>query len=445
MSNFKKRPSVPKDNDIRQIGDTSFIVGGTLSSSTILPAASGTDETALVLAVSGGLQGQINIKANSSFVNALSGTLQAAVSDLEDFKPADTWYVDGINGSDVNSSFGSFTSPYKTIGAALSGIGNLSLQKIFILAADSAAPIEQLVITQSDLIIQGIGTTSSYAFTVNASLTLSGANRLQLKDLHLHNTVSGVPCIKDIGASGVNNFDNITLTSSFPDQLGYQTLSGTNGGGTNFTNCTLSTVNVEINGASDNTFNFMECLGGRLSLNSGNFVFYRDSRAAGPFIHTGGTLILNNIITLRTASDSAGDSVISTTSIGDGIVSIGSSSTVQQDGIFGAINKTGSCPIAISTTQRDPTGDTITGFRFYPLGSFDISGTHAPTNYTAANEFVPAHFEGIDIELGLRSRRVAIPPNANSIGAIGDYAVDGNYRYDCISTDSWVRMPVSTW
>lgn len=40
--------------------------------------------------------------------------------------------------------------------------------------------------------------------------------------------------------------------------------------------------------------------------------------------------------------------------------------------------------------------------------------------------------------------RVAVPATATDPGSVGEYAVDADYLYHCIATNTWVRVPVST-
>jgi hypothetical protein len=42
-------------------------------------------------------------------------------------------------------------------------------------------------------------------------------------------------------------------------------------------------------------------------------------------------------------------------------------------------------------------------------------------------------------------RKVGVPVSAGSAGSPGDFAVDVNYSYFCIATNTWVRAAVATW
>ena len=426
MSNFKKKSSVPQDTDLRQIGDQSFIMGGIRRTSEVLPTSSGSSDPAL----SGNLQAQIDLKADLSYVDTLSGTLDAAILDIEDFKPANTWYVDGINGVDIGNTFsGSFNHPYKTISAALSGIGNLPLQKIFILNTDPSASTEILTIAQEDLTIEGIGNVYSYGSILKAHLTLNSANRVQLKNLHIRGTISGTPCIADTATSGVHSLDNVTLTHDFSDQLGYQYSGASQPCGVLFSNCNMAEVNCSFdtpaNGEAQITFR--ECINKGITTSSGIFLRYRDAQTAGPFTHLGGGCILQNIQTIQTSNQTAGDAIFSSAGSLNGVLAVSNCSLIQIDGQYGIINKTGDCPYALASLGRDPSLDILgTGFRFYPGGSFDISASYTPVNYTAADQFLPAHLAGIDAALagGASSARVG---NALHVSISGsDISGDGS-------------------
>lgn len=473
MSNYKRKTLVPHDTDVRSIREQVVEVGGILRNAQEVPISgsggavdsvngqmgdvvlvkadlglANVDNTSdLNKPVSLATQAALSSKADLSYISSLSGSLESAISDIEDFKPADTWYVDGINGIDIgNDSFGSFNNPYKTIGAALSGIGSDPLQKIFILAIDSSAQAENITITQSDLIIQGIGGLYSHAYTLNAHITISGATRLQLKDLHINGTTSGVPTIQDLDTSGTHIFDNVTITHDIPSQYGYITNSGgTNARGANFSFCDMSAVKVDIQeNTFDSTYNFINCANNDIEVSPGNFVFYKDSRIAGPFLHTGGVLVIQRVTTVRTATGTSGSPAISS-SADAGVLSISDVSLIQPDASFGHIDKTGACPYAIGRCGRDPTLDILTGFRFFPESSIDISASYTPNNYSTSDEFLPSHLVGIDTALGLKANLVGVPATASSPGNLGDYSVDGSYVYFCIATDTWVRATVGGW
>ena len=45
----------------------------------------------------------------------------------------------------------------------------------------------------------------------------------------------------------------------------------------------------------------------------------------------------------------------------------------------------------------------------------------------------------------LSSKRVSAPASASDPGVAGSYAVDSDYIYVCIATDTWKRASIATW
>jgi hypothetical protein len=41
--------------------------------------------------------------------------------------------------------------------------------------------------------------------------------------------------------------------------------------------------------------------------------------------------------------------------------------------------------------------------------------------------------------------RVAVPETSSSTGTLGQYAVDGDYLYLCVATDTWRRVALNDW
>lgn len=39
----------------------------------------------------------------------------------------------------------------------------------------------------------------------------------------------------------------------------------------------------------------------------------------------------------------------------------------------------------------------------------------------------------------------AVPATAGATGIVGDYFVNATYRYECVATDTWVRVALATW
>lgn len=335
--------------------------------------------------------------------DTLSGTLNSALSDIEDFKPAQTWYVDGLNGDDASTT-ASFERPARSVGRALTLLGDLPNQIIQVMAMSGTIAPEYLTITQSDLSILGIGTLFSYAFTWQAHLTLSGATRFQMKDMHVHGTDSGIPCITDVTTTGNHNFDNVTISHGFNDQLGYYSYNQTGNGGASFYNCDMFDVNTIIDQSNGSyTYNFTDCVNKGVTVHSGNFCFYRESRTAGPFVHSGGGLIIVGVQTVRTEDGNGGSACITSTSDNNGIISMGNLSLIQLNGQYGFINISGGSLFALSQCGRDPSQDILNGFRFFPGGCMDIDGSYTPINYTPdPDNFLPGHLKGIDVAISGR-------------------------------------------
>lgn len=211
MSNFKKKASVPQDTDIRQVGDKSIVLGGTLRTSEIL-VVSGTDNDADLIAVSGALQDQIdNIVVSGGGVTSVNGEVgdvEISTNGLESsFTPAnftapnssidgffegidtrigelgsissagyDAVYHISISGSDLTGD-GSLNSPYSTIQKIKSLLpGNLTSKVAIVFGVGSYPIVDDSLVLNPGIHLVGQGEGLTFLELAGNLILNSGAN-----------------------------------------------------------------------------------------------------------------------------------------------------------------------------------------------------------------------------------------------------------------------------
>lgn len=93
--------------------------------------------------------------------------------------------------------------------------------------------------------------------------------------------------------------------------------------------------------------------------------------------------------------------------------------------------------------------DVATSGDYNDLLNLPTLGTAAAQNISyfalASHTHVISDVTGLQTALDARARKVSPPATATSTGQVNDFATDANYLYICTATDTWQRVPISTW
>lgn len=343
--------------------------------------------------ISSATQSALDLKANISSLGAAAFTND--FNDLDNIPPAlDPARVGraihvSVDGSDAVGD-GSLNAPYATVEFALTQVPN------------------GLNINTSYVIMLGAGTHTTPTCKLKPYVALVGLGYITTR----LNVTSGIVELETSGAPYSSNSRN---------QIHNLQLSGSTGITMNFTGFSnasnvLDVTNCWINGA----VNYI----GR-AFGADYIQFYR-SFIFGAFNVTNGqgeceACALLGGFNHTTSSASAG-------SFGFAIHStrMGGATTIISDN---------SRTLGLQVTATDLTNLSATGA--------GITVTMDAVSFPDHNEITLSGGAVIAKDKAF-ARHTAIPLTASSFGLEGDFSVDANYRYDCIATNTWVRVPVST-
>lgn len=297
-------------------------------------------------------------------INEVKGLAEAAGSDI-----ASNWgnlYVN-TQGSDENG-FGTLKKPYKTITKALS----MAISDGTVNVAPGA--YNEDILFDSN-VANGI-TLLAYGATLDQSKWMSvegGYNGLKVRGI----TLNGGLFAEDSSTALGSEFEDVTV-------LGDTNISQA-GGDVSFKNCKIignQNGGVLIGSAFPNTtrkirFNNCEFIGhDPWGLNrsiyvgpNGPDVVITNSRGIRAILGGGRVYFYGN------NQFSMGESLVSTVNVGDGYLHVGSGASFKnEDGIYGHINKTGTCDYVLGAVDRDAANDVLNGMRLYDCSVNDIGG-----------------------------------------------------------------------
>lgn len=308
------------------------------------------------------------------------------------FKPSRVTFVSS-NGSDATGT-GSYLKPYATLTNA---VANAVFGEIIIIfpgefAGDFTVPVDNLTIV-------GMAPRSSHPTVINGSITMPpGRTRLRIVDLRIDGQGSA-PCIDDTGSDGRNYYDNVTFTvGDTTSDIYYRVTNG--GRWHQFVDCEFSgTGRIVLDGRNAAISSFLDLTiqgypdVAQVEMNeAGQNVFVERGRNVGPFIHEAGDLTIRECRNVR--EDASGNSVESTANSGSGTL------IIRDSELSGRILKTGTCDYTLQGVTRDPSQDTLTGTQLFADRSNDISSARSAVNYTASDQSLLSHLDGIDNALG---------------------------------------------
>lgn len=298
------------------------------------------------------------------------------------------------NGNDTTGN-GSLSKPYKTIQKAVDMVSNPCI----IMVGFGTYTGNIVIHNKTNLQIQGAGFGIDAQTTeIKGSITISGTSiRTKLINLNIDCSVSGAPGVYDNGSKGRLGLSNVSIIHSDPMTPGLRIE-----GGEGFINADLCNIDkVELIGtpSSLRTITFTNCVVGPTTISS-PFYACQGIRCSvfGPVVHQAGVLYLNFVSLVPKI---ATDGITSTCNAGLGQLLIDNCNFQQADLSYARINKTGTCPYGIGSSNRNTATDVLNGVRgLFKDTSNDSFIGFTPVNYTPANGSLKAHLEAIDAKLG---------------------------------------------
>lgn len=63
----------------------------------------------------------------------------------------------------------------------------------------------------------------------------------------------------------------------------------------------------------------------------------------------------------------------------------------------------------------------------------------------SSNSSIKTRLTSVETSLATKIDKVDVPSDATSSGTVGEIAIDSNYIYVCVATNTWKRASISTW
>lgn len=280
----------------------------------------------------------INIDGDHILFN---GKPQVTEEDLQ-------WHVDHVlyvdNSYDGDDEQGTVYQPFKTIQAAIDFIGdNLS----YLVEIAPGTYNENLVIdnNQHNLSISGLdGEFGQYRTVVNGSLTLSDALRIQVSNLSFYGTIT-------IENTNLYYFNNVNTN-------GKTTVSGPQSNYGRFDRCFFNGVDINSSFSDIRDSQEESSKVWQTTSETARLQIFNSTQFVGQ--HTGGILLLDGYSLVY--SNVAGRSIFSNAPATPGntnlLILLGGC-TLNANGTYGTIHKTGDCPYILQDAFEYNIGDSI--------------------------------------------------------------------------------------
>jgi len=334
-------------------------------------------------------------------VDNVKEALDSLKDDIDSLKFTQTYYVDPIDGDDVNGD-GSINNALQTLQAAID-FDTVANKIIYLVRGDHSGSI--LVNNESRIFVEGIGTKEGYPVTLTgdngtSAITINGtSNQIFFKNLKVIG--DGAPALSVTDSDGQVSFDNVQLErtgaagnvvefSGNPENW-YKFYNSTPVGAVDLGGIPLSQAKVEfIGNCSFDT---------QITIGHGNYnVLIKDATKLGKTTQTAGNLLMRNVQeiepTLGVALESAATNL--------NYLHLHKVNFQRPDLTYGSITKTGTADWIIENTNTNVDRSTLTGSRSnYAEWAQDIDAGFTPTNYTPTTNNITSHLQAIDNSLSL--------------------------------------------
>jgi hypothetical protein len=261
---------------------------------------------------------------------------------------------------------------------------------------------------KAKILIQGYGNHDAHSTLFYGSITLQGANctRIRMKDICVYGN-STEPPLTINGTQGRHYFQNVTFYPETYTAGDAVLITGDFEKWADFIECTfMGNIKLDSKHASNwASVSLNRCKGddaeSTIEINDDFGVGLNECTRISTITHDAGTLVMRNVSLPYTT---AGDAIVSTvTAANNGLLYLEDVSFAAGDGSLGTINKTGDCPWMLANCNRDVANDTLNGTRMaYGAHAVDVEAGFTPSAYTATDDSVEGHLQGIDSQLTLQ-------------------------------------------
>jgi hypothetical protein len=286
-----------------------------------------------------------------------------------------------VSVSGSNTQDGSINRPWATIQHAIDTIADNTVCIVY-----SGSYTENITID---------GRTGIKLYGVNANLTgkitVINSTNIHIRDFKVTNNSS--ECISIGTNAAYTILENVTLDSGAADANAL-VVTGATGNDTYLKNSSIigRVSNTQSNG---NRLVVSGCFSSAMRFEAaGGITIITDSPQIGYVYHSAGGLVINSVAQI--AKNGSGQSIQSVANTGaNNYLRVGNSSTLQNDGSYGAISKTGTCKYYFNNVERN-ISETYTGSREYGQWAEDISANYTSNNYTTNGISIKDHLVGIN-------------------------------------------------
>lgn len=334
---------------------------------------------------------ELNVVVDPSTSNALEVTL-AGLYVRKTGAGYGLITVDAVVGNDTN--VGNSVAPFATIGRALQEADGITTTYIVIYPATYTEDIE---IPANTYLLGMLGSDFSRTVKIRGQVTYAAdASLIVCNGVDIEHSTTSVPAMYCNNTDGNIVFENCRIAHSQTGTAESIRFTAATGDYT-FVDCDIPdivniqdgcTANVKIIGGGG-------ILGQAINNSANSTLIIKDKDSINTVLHSKGKVSVQNIRNI--VADANNDCIVSTSN--DGILILNSISTLQDDGSFGDIVKTGTSDYAFSNVARDPNNNSFTGTALLVEQATDIHANYVPSAYTPISDDVAGHLEGIDSAL----------------------------------------------
>jgi Major tropism determinant N-terminal domain/Protein of unknown function (DUF1565) len=369
----------------------------------------------------GGVAGQLLSKLNTTDY----ATQWVDVPDIRN-SVNKTLYVDALNGLDTQN--GTFGKPFKTMTQALASATDNDVIRV------SPGTYTENLTFDKEVLIEGVGAEDSHSVVFNgASSFVAGPDRVKLKNIQMYATTPGTSTLTFNNSGGKIYLDNVTIYHTNGGNEVVVDFIGDNTNWVVFTDCQIDgKINLKDSGQTSQLTVYFTRGAGNTQIDMQRpsvTVIGKARNALGATNHTAGSLFLVDITTIVSITSTANS----------GFLGLFSSSMFQQNGTFGALSKTGTCPYIMANMFYDPT-TTFVGTELLGVNARHMVANYTPTNYSVSNTTVPSHFAGLDTALA----NVKIVPIVADTNATHILSITDKFAYVRMTNSSTKTVTVPT-
>ncbi len=297
--------------------------------------------------------------------------------------------VDGANGNDSNT--GTPSAPFATIGRALTEADGLTDTYIVIYPFTYT---EDLQIPARTYLHGVLNTALDRAVLIRGAITFpADAHYIGGFGLDIEYSTINIPTIYFNNIDGNVVFENCKIAHALAGTAESLRFSNASSGIYNFIDCDIpDVVNIQDGVAATVKIIGGNYLGATINNDATSSLIIKDVDTINTVTHSKGKVSVQNIRSIVANADN--DCIVSTSV--DGILILDSITTLQDNGTFGDIVKTGTCDYAFSNVSRDIDNNSFTGNALLVEQATDIHANYVPAAYTPTSDNVAGHLEGID-------------------------------------------------